>query len=181
MLGFRLHPAVDVLGETALRQRLQQEGLQLGGHREAVDRRGFLRRIPRQRFPLNELPLHRIERRQLVMAGLQIAQFRFDPEQRPGEILHVRSQFDDQLRCRLRRQRGRIPARFDKPFMQRRRGFFQLFQEDGVDFREAFVRSKGLQRQVQTTGLAFSLVFTDKKRFGRPARPVRADRVEPLL
>ncbi len=75
VLGLGLQPAIDVIGEAALGERFEQEGFELGADREAVDGGGLFGRVAGERFALDEFPLHGIERRQFVMARLQLAQF----------------------------------------------------------------------------------------------------------
>src|SRR4051794_3033849 len=55
-----VHPAIDVIRKTALRERLQRKSFQLRRNPETIDHRSLFRRLPRQRFLENEFALHRI-------------------------------------------------------------------------------------------------------------------------
>ena len=65
--------------------------------RLAVERAGCLFLDLLDRAALDEQPLHRIKRRQRVVLRLQRADFRFDPEQAPDEILDMRCEIDEQV------------------------------------------------------------------------------------
>ena len=97
-----------MIGEAALGQGFEHEAFELRGHRHAVYRLGFFRRLSREGFSLDELALHRIERRQLMMPCLQRAHFRLNAEQGRDEVFQMRRQFDDQFGTLFGIERGGI-------------------------------------------------------------------------
>ncbi len=100
--GLVVEPGCDTLGKAPLPcpdilQRPAHQRIELRGEPRPVERCrfGFLHAL--DGAALDEEPLHRIERRQFVVARLQRADFGADPEQRPEEILDMRRQIDNQI------------------------------------------------------------------------------------
>ena len=78
---------------------------------------GFLDLL--DRAALHEQALDRIERRQLVVAGLQVADFGRDAEQLADEVLDCRGEIDQQIGFRLAIERIGVGARRHQPVVQR--------------------------------------------------------------
>ena len=107
-----------------LSDRAADQRIQLSGEPRAVERRGILFLHSLDRTALNEEPLYRIERRQLVMTRLQCPHIGRDAEQPAKEILDMRRQIDNEVRFGRMLEPVRIAPRRHQPLMQ-----------PGIDFR----------------------------------------------
>ena len=136
-----------MIREAALGQRFERECFEFRRHRIAIDRRRLLRRLPRQRFLLDELPLHRIERRQVMVPRLEIMQRFMDTEQLPDEIFEMRRHLNDQLGRLLRRQRCRILASRRQPRVQLLSGLLKLRKEYVIQTHQGVPIIKILKRE----------------------------------
>ena len=75
-----------VAGEAALGERFEHEGFEFGCQRRRRCASAFSGSLPGERFALYELALDGIERRELVMARLQRAEFGLNAEQFGDEL-----------------------------------------------------------------------------------------------
>jgi hypothetical protein len=114
--------------------------LDVARERRAIECRRFVRLVLVHRLALDERPLHRVQRRELVMARLQRKNIDLDSKKVRDEVLEVRCQRDQELRLGLCRQRRWIGAGGDEPVRQRRVGLRKVRQEERVDARGALDR-----------------------------------------
>ncbi len=152
VIGLGFEPALDVIGEVQLVERPKQKRFEFGRDSETIDGCGFFGRVAGEGFALHESALDGIERGEFVMVRLGFAQFALDAEELADEVLKIRCQFDEEFRRRFGRQRGRIAASIAKPLVQGGRGFGELFEEQGVDFREARVLVEILKGEAKRQG-----------------------------
>ena len=95
MLFFRLEPVANFLSKACFSDRPAEQRFKLGGDSRTIDA-SRLFRLHRAHLALNELTLNRVAGGQLVVTGLQGAQFRFDAEELPDEVFQIRADFDQQ-------------------------------------------------------------------------------------
>ncbi len=97
-----LQPPAHLARKLELRELSAEEVL---GHGRGIEARDVCRLHLVQRAPLHELPLHGVERRELVMPLGERLRFALDAKQLGGEILDVRCECDQQLGLRIARRR----------------------------------------------------------------------------
>ena len=99
VLRFGFKPARDVGGESKFGQRFLHQRFQFGANFEPVDFGGGLRRIPGKRLALDEAPFDGKERRQDVVARLELQQFGLDAEKFADKIFQVGRELNDEFRA----------------------------------------------------------------------------------
>ncbi len=133
-------PGGHRVGEAELAERLAQCGFELGAQRCAVERFRGLGPIRIHRLALDELALHDVKRRELVVQRFELTHFRLDPEQRRDKVLEVRSDRDQEIGFLLACQRVRVSARRIETIGERRVGGRKMSGEQFIDPRGAFDR-----------------------------------------
>ena len=119
-----LEPFSDVLGIAPLPLwnrfigRRAHDPIQVAGQPGPVDRHGIAFLDALDGAPLNKQTLDRIERRQLVMARLQLSDLGFDPEQPADKVLQMRREIDQQVGFLEPLDRVGVAPRRHHPFMQ---------------------------------------------------------------
>ncbi len=119
-------PCVSEIGGAEMRR-------QGAAQRVAVERGGLLLLDILDRAALDEQPLHRIKRRQRIVARLQLANFGLNTKQPAEKILDVGSKVDEEVGFGLALKRFRIGARGHQPLMQRRVAGRQMQDEFTVE------------------------------------------------
>jgi len=135
------------VGELA--EGLAERRSELALEREAVKLFRLARRIAVHRLALNELPLHLVERRKLVVAGDERPDLGFDPEQTRDEMLEVRREVEQQRRFEPGYERAGIAACVREPLVERRIAFHQRRDEMLVEPDQAFARVQCLERAAE--------------------------------
>ncbi len=116
--GLVLEPLRHRSGIARLGERHADERFEVPCQRRAVECGGLFRRHALDRPALDEEPLHRIKRRQRIMARRQFAGLARDAEEIGDEILEQRGERDDEVRFRLAFERGRAAPRRHQPVVQ---------------------------------------------------------------
>ena len=103
--------------------------------RSAIERLRDVGLVRVHRLALDEQTLHRVERRELVVPGLERAHFGLDAEQRRDEVFEMRPERDQELRLGLALQRIRVGARRGEARRKYRIRRLQMVDESTVDTR----------------------------------------------
>ena len=156
VVGLGLHPGVDPLGKTQLRELPAEQLLELAAQCMRVEAGGLIGTEFLGGAALHEQPLHAIERRQCPVARLQRAHLAANSEQRGDETFELGRERDDEIRYRLARELFGRGARGHQPVMQIRITGLEHVDEAAVKPQQAVAAVEVLEPQAETEEKRFS-------------------------
>ena len=133
--------------ERELVERAAEERRQLALERGAIERLGVGRLDARAGAPLHELPLDRVERRELVVPAGEGEDLVGDAEKLREKPLEVRREIEQELRLGFRVQRLGVGAPRAEPPGERGVGSLQECDEMSVEPDEAWPAVEILERE----------------------------------
>ncbi len=157
VLGLGQHPALDRNGEIEFGQFAAEQRLEFAPKRAVrVERRGLFGRIFLRRTALHEQSLHGIERRQRVVAALELGHLGADAEQLGDEVFELGGERDDQLGLRLAGKFVGRRARRHQPVVQFEIALLERCNKTGVQPDEPVTRIEVAEFEAEAGGETLS-------------------------
>ena len=156
MLGLGLHPCVDPLSEAQFSELAVEERLEFRTQRLPIEACGLIRSVFFSGTALHEQPLHRVERRQGVMALAQRLDLTRDAKERGDKIVEFGRKLDDEIGISLGGKLIRRSTPSHQSIVQFRIAPLEDLDKAAVEPRQAVATIEVLKFQTKREGKSFA-------------------------